>query len=55
MGITYQVQSNQDLSSINWHTEEYGIPGTGSEINWFDPSAIDTSIFVQKFYRINVE
>ena len=43
MGITYQVESNQTLSSINWHTEEYGIAGTGNEINWFDPSPMDAS------------
>ena len=55
MGITYQVESNQTLSSINWHTEEYGIAGTGNEINWFDPSPMDASIFGQKFYRINIE
>ncbi|MDB4537953.1 discoidin domain-containing protein [Akkermansiaceae bacterium] len=50
IGRTYRVESNPDLTEGNWSTVQT-LPGTGSDLQTTDPSAIPPST---NFYRVVV-
>ena len=57
LGITYGVQSKEDLTATSWFSEPTGagIAGTGSIIAWSDPDPINPVTLMHKFYRVIVE
>tara|TARA_B110000285_G_scaffold148512_2_gene165739 strand:- start:1212 stop:5102 length:3891 start_codon:yes stop_codon:yes gene_type:complete len=57
LGITYGVQSKEELTAVSWFHEPTGtgIAGTGSIIAWSDPNPINPVTLMHKFYRVIVE
>ena len=55
LGITYGVQSKEDLTALMWDIEEEDIEGTGSAIVWVDTDVINPMTLANKFYRVIVE
>lgn len=57
LGITYGVQSKEELTTVSWFHEPTGtgIAGTGSIIAWSDPNPINPVTLMHKFYRVIVE
>lgn len=55
LGISYGVESKQNLTALLWQSEESGINGTGSELSWFDPNQLNPTVLKQKFYRVTIE
>ncbi|MGJ8650369.1 MAG: hypothetical protein ACSHX4_08410 [Opitutaceae bacterium] len=54
LNITYGIQSKEELSAMIWDTEETGLVGTGNQMYWSDPEAMDSETLLTKFYRVIV-
>lgn len=54
-GISYGVQSKEDLTAPSWDPEVTGLNENNAIIYWIDTEALDPETTPKKFYRVIVE